>query len=198
MKKILLTLAVVIFCAAGVNAQINFGLKAGMTAANMKASGGGITVSMDTKIGFYAGALAEIGVSENFSVQPELFYSLLGSKMNFEGISAKDDLSYINLPILAKYRKDGFSLFLGPQVSYLVAAKEKISGADFEDDENGDIKDEMKSIDFSGVIGAGYTLANGFGFDARYQLGLSNNYKNNEDGMTLKNSAFLVGIHYKF
>ena len=56
---------------------------------------------------------------------------------------------------------------MGPQISFLVSAKEKTSGT------NEDIKDQFKSTEIAGIIGAGYTLPNGFGFDARYQLGLS-------------------------
>ncbi len=197
MRKLLFAITAIAFFTVSAKAQTtSFGLKAGMTAANMKFSGSGMSVSMKSKIGYYAGAFADIGVSDQFSVQPELFYSLLGSKIDVnsgEGsVTGTEDLGYINLPVLLKYNKEGFSAFLGPQISYLLSAKSKSGGQTTDD------KSNLKSTDFSGVIGAGYTLTNGFGFDARYQLGLSDIAKSSAGEGTVKNSAFMVGIHYRF
>ncbi|HSV09969.1 MAG TPA: porin family protein [Hanamia sp.] len=198
MRNFLLAIAVIAFSAASSQAQTtSFGLKAGMTGANMKMSSSGISISLKTKIGFYAGAFAEVGVSEKFSVQPELFYSSMGAKIKLSdsGMSASgtENLGYINLPILAKYKADGFSIFAGPQIGYLLSAKSK-------DSENSvDDKDEYKPIEIAGVAGAGYTLANGLGFDARYQFGLSNLIKDTQGtDATAKNNAFLIGLHYFF
>ncbi|HUZ57875.1 MAG TPA: porin family protein [Hanamia sp.] len=195
MKKLFLAITVFAFSVITAQAQTtSFGLKAGMTDANMKFSGSGVNISLTSKIGFYAGAFADIGVSENFGVQPELFYSSLGAKSKGTGGNpdATLDLGYINLPILAKYKKDGFSAFLGPQIGYLLSAKTKSSSS------TQDEKDQFNSTDFSGIIGASYTLMNGFGFDARYQLGFSNIAKNSSGDGTVKNSAFMIGIHYVF
>ena len=197
MKKVVFVMIAVSFLGFQASAQsINFGLKAGMTASNMKAKSSGITMSFDTKIGFYAGVVAEIGVADNFAIQPELEYSLMGAKMNMDfgegSISSTLDLSYVSLPVLVKYKKQGFSAFVGPQIGYLISAKQKADG------DSEDIKDEFNSTDFSGVIGVGYTLSNGFGFDARYQQGFSNIAKESEGEGTLKNNAFKVGVHYFF
>ena len=105
--------------------------------------------------------------------------------------SASENLGYINLPILAKYKSEGFSVFAGPQVSYLLSAKSKSS----QDNQTVDDKDEYKPVEVSGVLGVGYTLSNGFGVDARYQLGLTNLIKDNQGtDATAKNSAFMVGL----
>lgn len=197
MKKLLFAIIAIALSALSAQAQeTSFGLKAGMTGANEKAKGSGLTITTSTKIGFYAGAFAEIGVSENFAVQPELFYSSMGGKINMsfggQTVSATDNLGYINLPILAKYRRDGFSAFLGPQIGYLISAKSKSDG------ETTDEKSSLKSAEVAGVIGAGYTLMNGFGFDARYQMGLSNVSKDTNGESSVKNNAFMVGVHYKF
>ena len=189
-------MAVVAFSTVSAQAQTSFGLKGGITAANMKFSNSGISVSMTTKIGFYAGAFADVSVSDNFAIQPEVFYSLLGAKAKSVGGEGggKDDLSYISLPVLAKYKKDGFSAFLGPQVNFLVSAKEKLDGSSSSED----FKDQVKSTEIAGVLGVGYTLVDGFGFDARYQLGLSDISKDDASEGSIKNNAFLVGIHYRF
>lgn len=193
MKKLFILLAMGSFSAVAVNAQTTtFGVKAGMTSANMKASGGGMSITFDSKIGFYAGFMAEIGVSENFAVQPELFYSAMGAKQEFEGYKMTENSNYLNLPILLKYKNQGFAAFVGPQISYLLSAKSK------GDSESMDSKDNYKSTDFSGVIGAGYTLTSGLGFDARYQMGFANIAKDSDGEGTVKNNAFMVGLHYFF
>jgi hypothetical protein len=200
MKKLFCVITAFAFSAGITEAQtISFGLKGGMTAANMKAASSGIHITTSTKIGFYAGAMADIGISENFSVQPELFYSLMGgtfkARFDSSSFSATDDLGYINLPVLLKYKKDGFSAFLGPQVSYLLSAKSKGDGVNGSQDS----KDSYKSTDVAGVIGVGYTLMNGFGFDARYQLGLINISKDASTGDgSVKSNGFLIGVHYFF
>lgn len=197
MKKIFLAITIVTISAVSVQAQTaSFGLKGGITAANIKESFGSLNITLDSKIGFYAGAFADISVSDNIGIQPELFYSLLGAKAKVEGEGGKLDLGYISLPVLVKYKNQGFSVFLGPQISYLLSAKSSDDGSSSSED----IKDELKSAEIAGVIGAGYTLTNGFGFDARYQLGLSNISKNSDDeaNATIKNNAFLVGVHYFF
>lgn len=199
MKKILFLLTVGSFAALAVNAQtVSFGLKAGMTSANMKAKSSGLTISTDSKIGFYAGAMAEIGVSENFAVQPELFYSSMGYKISMseggETFKGSDNLGYINLPVLLKYKNEGFAAFVGPQISYLISAKGKGDGIDG----TTDTKENYKSTDVSGIIGASYTLMSGIGFDARYQMGLTNVAKDADTDESLKNNGFMVGLHYFF
>lgn len=176
--------------------SVSFGVKAGMTGSNLKATASGISIGMTTKIGFYAGVTADIDIADNFGIQPELFYSLMGASIKVDTgtgviVSGKDNYGYVNLPILFKYKNEGFAVFIGPQISALISAKEKFGSA------SEDVKDELKTTDFSGIIGASYTLANGFGIDARYQLGFGNIYKEAE-GIVLRNNGFMVGVHYFF
>jgi hypothetical protein len=189
MKKIILAITLIAITTIGAQAQTSFGLKGGMTSSNLTVSGSGVSISMSSKIGFYAGAFAEIGVSENFAVQPEVLYALLGAQIKNGGQTEKMNLSYVNIPVLAKYKMNGFSIFAGPQIGILVSAKDQ-------DGNSG--KEDFKSTDFSGVFGAGYTTMSGFGFDARYQIGLGNISSDAGMGATLKNNAFYVGVHYKF
>src|SRR5690606_3699788 len=191
MKKVSIAFVLVIISTLNTRAQnVAIGLKAGVTASNMKFLGDGYGLSLETKTGFYAGVFADVSVLPHVTISPGLYYSLLGANYSDDDNSPKLDMGYINLPILAKYKRDGLSLFLGPQISYLVAANYK-SGS-----ETNDVKEEHKSTNFSGIIGAGYTLNNGVGLDVRYQFGLSDVLKDNNSGGTLKNNSFMFGIHY--
>ncbi|CAN5402575.1 porin family protein [soil metagenome] len=192
MKKILATAAIAAFCFMNVSAQspVSFGVKGGMNSTNLKFSGDGFNFNPDSKIGFYAGLLAEIGISDMFALQPEAMYALMGAKSGDD----KLNLSYVNIPVLLKYKNQGLSLVAGPQLGLLVSAKE-------DDGSNTtDIKDQFKSTDFGLVLGAGYTTLSGFGFDARYQLGLSNIAEDIDPNInaSVKNNGFTFGIHYFF
>ncbi len=194
MRKLILAIAIVLGISLNLKSQtISFGLKGGITASTLKAVSSGIHFSTTTKIGFYAGAMAGIGISDNFSLQPELFYSLMGGTTNLiflgQTYSSTSNLGYIILPVLLKYKNEGFSIFLGPQIGYLLSSKTKGNSTG----------SSYKSTDLSGVIGAGYTLSNEFGFDARYQLGFVNISKDaSSSDVSVKSNGFLIGMHYYF
>jgi hypothetical protein len=186
MKKGLLLFVCAIAIATVSQAQVRFGLKAGVNLASLSGDNDGLKM----KIGFNAGALAKITVSEAFSVQPELVYSAQGAKAD-EG-DGKLNLSYINLPILAQYNTSGFTIEAGPQFGFLMSAKQKIG--DVEDD----IKDDLKGLDLGLAIGVAYATESGFGVNARYNLGLSNMIDDGGDEFKLKNSVIQVGVFYLF
>jgi len=197
MYKLILVAGLVMFVTGNGYAQkkSSLGVRAGLTSANLKFSGGGTSITADSKIGFYSGLFAQIGVSAKFAIQPEIFYSLLGTKFSQGSGEDKVNLEYINLPVLAKYTNEGFSIIVGPQIGFLISAKEKTAAS------NSDIKDSFNSTDIAGIIGAGFTFTNGFGFDARYQLGLANiGSKDNPylGDAKIKSNAFMVGLHFIF
>ncbi len=182
MKKVLLAL----LCIGSFNAmqaQVSFGVKGGINFANVTNSDGG-----KTRIGFNGGVQVGIPLTEQISLQPEAMYSS-------QGVKGDDDmqaiLNYINVPVLLQYNNpSGFFAHAGPQLGFLTAAKLKQGSDEL------DVKDSFKSTDFSLVFGAGYVLPSGFGFNGRYNLGLS---KIEEDGEgTSKNSVFQLGLFYVF
>lgn len=137
------------------------------------------------------GGVANIGISDKFSVQPELLYSAQGAKMSFEGFTAKYNFDYINIPVLAKFMvTEGISIEAGPQVGFLVSANAKADG------ESNDLKDELKGTDFSGVVGLGYEMDSGLNFAARYNLGFGNIVESGEGD--LKNNVIQLSIGYMF
>ncbi|MFC4721704.1 porin family protein [Geojedonia litorea] len=196
-----------------------YGVKAGYNLSNLSTEFG----QVNNQSGFHVGGLVEFKVSNKFSIQPELVYSLEGGKfrLNYsesssEGdfeLRAKEDvkLGFINLPVSAKYYViDKFSLEVGPQLGYVVSAK---SEYDYYIDEDGEItsdagkqniKDDIKSFNFSLNFGLGYELKNKMFFQARYNLGLTDLDDSNdssEDGNYLgkiKSKGVLFSIGYKF
>jgi hypothetical protein len=182
MKKIFL-----LFVMAGsfaiAKAQVNIGVKGGLNVANI---GGSDVEDNKAKLGFHLGGLLNVPVAESFSVQPELVFSLQGVK--YDG-DAKVNMSYLNIPILAKYTtKAGFFAETGPQLGFLLSAKSKVDG------ESGNVKDYFKKTDFSWALGIGYQSQSNIGVNARFNFGLS---KLDADGeVKMFNRVFQVGLFY--
>ncbi len=200
MKKIIFLVAIATLLSyASIGQNTKLGFRAGMSASNLKAKTSGYTISLDTKIGFYVGALAEFEIANDLAFEPELNFMQMGAKVNMAvedfALSGTTESGYLQLPLLFKYRNSGFSAFAGPQIGYLLYAKDKMQGT------TTDSKDSYKTMEFAGILGVGYTLESGIGFDARYHMGISNIARKSEesDGEgTVKNHAFTVGVHYFF
>jgi hypothetical protein len=186
MKKILLFVCAVSITAFS-HAQVRFGAKAG---ANFASVNGDID-GTKSKVGFNAGLVSKISVSEAFSIQPELVYSTQGAKI--EELDANVNLDYINLPVLFQYNtKIGFFAETGPQVGYLLSAKIKAG------DQSEDMKDDFKSIDFAWSVGIGWQMqGSGLGLNARYNIGLGK-INDSEGDEKVTNGVFQVGFFYMF
>lgn len=171
-----------------VNAQdVNFGAKAGLNVSTLPP---GFT---ESRTSFHLGAVAEIVIGDNFSLQPELLYSGQGSKDQDDS----DDneiyrVDYLSIPILAKYYvTDALSVEGGPQLGFLLSAEAEDNG------ETVDIKDTTKSTDFGFALGAGYKLESGLNFGLRYFFGSDVN-DIDEDADEFKNRVFQLSIGYFF
>ena len=182
MKKLIIITAFAVFGFNTSNAQdLSFGVKAGVNFATFT---GDDSAEANGLTSFHVGGVLNIGITDKFSVQPELLYSGQGSDSRLGDFK----LDYINIPLLAKFMVvDGLSLEAGPQIGFLTSAKLK----------GGDIKDFVKGTDFSGVVGAGYLLDSGLNFAARYNFGFSNNAETDLN-IDLKNAVFQLSVGYMF
>ncbi len=72
----------------------------------------------------------------------------------------------------------------------MINAKQKPSGGS-----SSDIKDMMKTVDFSWLIGLGYKINSNIGAGARYDFGY---YNVSEQMGTIKPKTILIGIFYTF
>jgi len=165
--------------------HVSLGIKGGVNVYNVHNDN---DTKYDSKAGFHFGLLGHIHFDSNFAIQPEIVYSAQGAKNG----DTKYNLDYLNVPVLFQYMFDnGFRIQAGPQLGFLISAKSK------NNNDNTDIKDYYKPIDFGASIGASYVFPpTGFGIDVRYNLGLSNINKNSEVNST--NRGLQLGIFYIF
>lgn len=167
----------IIFGTLTVNAQgLRFGVKGGANFAKLD----GKDVDADNLTSWYAGALLEINVFQNFSVQPEVLYSSQGAKVDGFG---DFKLDYINVPVLAKFYliSDMLSLEAGPQFGFLV-------------NDNVEQQFEAKSFDFAAIGGIGLNITDNFFAQARYVVGLTDTTRDAD----IKNTTIQVGLGYRF
>jgi hypothetical protein len=190
MKKLMLVL-IAAGSALFAGAQVQYGIKAGYNLATVTTSPkqGGLSSKSD----FDAGLFATIPLFTSCYLQPEVMYSGQGTMINDTFVSGKMNLGYINVPVLFKYQHEsGLFAETGPQVGFLLSAKETAGGQTI------DTKSNTQSVDFSWAFGIGYKLPMGLGIDARYNLGLTNIDKSSLSNETVKNSVFEFGLFYAF
>ncbi|WP_205503443.1 porin family protein [Rufibacter psychrotolerans] len=202
MKKLVFFIAALFMTYfAQAQGEIKVGIKAGgnfsnWTGDDVEAFEELFDTKMEYKFGFHAGLFADYSFSEMVSVRPELLYSLKGWKMEEEDETFKVNLSYIDVPILARIKAGALFFELGPTVSFNVASKYKLTGGD--EDEDGDFKDvfggDPETVDIGYAAGLGYELPVGVGIGLRYNGGLS---KVAEDGKVY-NSNFMLSLSYAF
>lgn len=200
MKKIILA-AIAVMTVGFASAQdVRFGVKAGVNLSNFA----GDIDNTSSRVGFQAGGFAEFKISNKFFIQPELLYSNEGSKIKESEsdylYKTKLNLSYLNIPVLAKYYIiDKLNIEAGPQIGFLLAAKskwdetydgEKYSGKD-------DVKDAFKSVNFSLNVGAGYDFTDNISAGVRYNFGLSN-ISDNDENLKIHNNVISLSVGYKF
>lgn len=199
MKKLIL-FSVAILLSIGVMAQgVNFGVKAGL---NLPTITGDDTDNLSSFATYHAGVVAEIEVSDQFSVQPECMFSCQGA----EYTDSEDDeilydgkflFAYINVPVMAKFEvTEGLNLEAGPQLGFLIEATDEFESDSFSGEE--DIKEDIKGTDVSLNFGASYDFPNGIFVGARYNLGLTD--INDFEGTDAKNqnAVFQFSVGYLF
>ena len=193
MKKILLLTGILFWI--NLNAQsskreegITFGIKGGLNVSDFL----GDIKNNTFRTSVHLGVFSEIMISDNFSLQPELLYSGQGYSGRVLPGFSRSKYDYINFPVLAKiYIAKKISIEAGPQIGFLVSAKEKTS------DDKINIPNQ-KTVDFGLNLGLAYDLKNGVFFQTRYNLGLSNiNSGSNVNAFKYTNSVIQVSVGIK-
>jgi hypothetical protein len=202
------------------HAQVQFGVKGGMSISEILTSGQPATMinggSQNLRYfpltAVHGGVFASIQFAKKWSLQPELVFSLQGAtgkpEMNYF-VTATEDyrFSYLNVPILVKYKLPlGFFVETGPQVGLLLSAKANETLVGSYNNIHYNVKDQLRSTDLSWTLGAGYWSPFNLGFDIRYNLGLSNINQATAEGLAsvpvpngpIKNSALQIGVFYVF
>lgn len=184
--------------------QLRFGIRAGLNLADWEGetmqsvqdlvdmSGGYADREMRT--GFHVGTYLSIPVAPGFEIEPGLQYSqkgmVLRGKVPMEqydfvnaNVTLTNKAEYLDLPVLAKvYVGEGFHIYAGPQVSYLLSNKVSAEAGAFGFkalNQEWDMKSGFREVDVAVTGGLGYRFASGFNVSAGYDYGLNSIDSNN-------------------
>ena len=192
MLKMLVALSAILLSATA-TAQTRFGIKAGISHANIYADNDPTKQFTKARTSALAGISIEMFAARRFSIQPELNYSYQVATETFN--NSLLTYSYIQVPILAKFylSDSAFNFYLGPQLGFLVKANQKLR------DVKTDMKEELQQTDFGGMAGVGFRIKTGWTLDVRAYHGAMNVFKSEFDGGTrTRNVVFTAAIGYQF
>lgn len=189
MKKVLLSVAALIFIGYAANAQVwNFGPKAGVSFSSVNGRPGATD-----RVGVVAGAFAEMPVNDWFSMQVEMLYNMQGFEIKDAGIKEKVHLDYMTMPVLTKfYITGGLNLQLGASFSYLINAKVKETG-----EPKYSILNETNRFNVGFVTGMGYDFDFGLTLEGRYNVGLVDTFRYS-DASRVRNGSLQFLVGWKF
>lgn len=218
MKKILLALCIV-FSIQFTNAQkVTFGVKGG---TNLAAFTENFDSAFDYKykLGFQFGGFAIIQLADKLYLQPELLYSLQGTKYSLNTIAVVlpqtpnimlKEVKNVNLnestlilPIMLKYFViENLAIEIGPQLDYFfLISGERIV---FLRDGFGITRERKNTSDFNfGVnLGVGYDINENLGLGVRYNYGFNRLFRGElsayDNGFKRRNSIFSLNLEYRF
>ena len=192
MKKILMTVAFAALAIAGANAQVKFGVRAGLNHTDQAAKEYDIKQETVPRISFYVGGLAEYAFNDVVLMDAGLTYSNQGYKTKIGDGKVIDHT--LNLPVWFKYDFAGFRPKAGLYAGYILSQQTKAEG----NTETVD-KDLYNHFDYGIGLGVEYNLPNnGLFFEASYNWGLANLRKNGDAENYINNRVIQIGVGYKF
>lgn len=161
--------------------EAHYGLKAGVNFAELW--GKDALPESDRKVGHSFGVYASYKISKEWKIQPEMIWSLQGEKSKESG---RYKISYINIPIMFKWKSEKFYTEVGPQLGLLTINTAKSVPDDLR-------LENFETFDFSVNAGLGYEVFEDWSIGVRYIQGITNMVS----GRDLRNSVIYVGISYR-
>ena len=206
---------IILFCSPS-NAQ-TFGLKGGLSLANMLTKDDDGTYSNDYKMnpGFHIGATLGLPFTHFLSLESGLLLTTKGAKYEDEvmgvDVSAKTDLYYLDIPVTLKAAHElsrGIKIIgaVGPYVGVGISGKAKATakyqGTEVSASEdiswgNDEDEDDLKRLDLGLTVGGGVEI-NAIQIGISYDMGLSNISAYQEYGTINKNRLFKFSVGYRF
>jgi hypothetical protein len=199
MKKLLLTLGVIVAVTAASQAQIlpkvQVGIKGGVNLSSL--SNTGSTFSADNRAGYLAGLWARFGAL-GFNFQPELYITSKNVNINSSnGKAGSAKFTSIDVPLLLGGKIGAFGLggrfYAGPLLSCAINKDNNFGSA------VGDATGlRYKDANFAITAGAGIDIKK-FSVDLRYEAGLTKqNYYDGSTNYKTRVSLFNLSLGYAF
>ena len=166
--------------------KLELGLKGGTNFATQKLNG---ISGVESITGYHIGGFLYFKLPILFGIQVEGQYSTQGSEFQINQVINKNNLRYINIPILIRNDFGPFNFHFGPQFGILTDAF-SLKGV------KNSIKVQFLGRDFSIVVGIAVRLPANLGLSLRYVRGLRNISDNNLLNNETKNTMFQLSLKY--
>ena len=166
--------------------KLELGLKGGTNFATQKLSN---ITGVESVTGYHIGGYLYFKLPILFGIQVEGQYSTQGSEFQVGQIINKNNLRYINVPILIRNDFGPFNFHFGPQFGILTDAINLNSV-------KSSIKDQFLGRDFSIVAGLAVRLPANLGISLRYVKGLKNITDPTISNVDTKNTMFQLSLKY--
>jgi len=172
-KMIFVVLALILVVGLVQASDMRFGAKAGLTLGNINkdVEDMGMPAEADKKMrmGMTFGAMMHMPVRENMVFMAEGAYIQKGVGVEFMDEEMTMKIDYLQFDALMKYAfADAFGIYAGPGFGFVMAAEQEDPDGSMED-----IKDFVKSSEFSLNFGAQFMATENIVLDARYNMGLT-------------------------
>ncbi|MBO0949974.1 porin family protein [Fibrella forsythiae] len=204
MRRFSLIILLFLSAALSATAQVRYGLMGSVQASNVASTVdltslgptlGTLTVPINQRVGFRAGLMADVPVTDRLSIQPQLLYSVKGGNVDvgtfvgtvltkfglpsttfpIETSISRVVVNYIELPVLALYSIDAgpgrLRVGAGPYAA--VAVSGSVNGAPINFNTDG-----FHKHDLGATASVGYELPLGLNVSVYYAHGLTNFSKN--------------------
>lgn len=165
MKKWSMLLVAIAAVAAPAGAQVAIGMKAGVNINTVKYRNSDAEMA---SVGYHAGLLAQVTVSNRFFIRPELQYSVKGYRFPAMGSDGSGTLrfQYIAIPLLAGFPiGQKWAALIGPEIGFLTKAKSKFSSG------TTDVSKNFQKFDWGLDLGGQYKITPKLGAEVRYYYG---------------------------
>lgn len=170
------------------------GVKAGINHANQSSSGETENIDIESIVGINGGIYCKYYLFDFLAIQPELMFSGKGVHWSDQFYDAKDILTYIDLPVLIKYEPvKPINIHAGPQIGYLVSAKQKT----LDSGEEININDYYENFDFGIAFGIEGNFPYRLSLTIRYVFGLKNVTSSTGYDVPWKNNFFQISAVYR-
>jgi len=199
MKKLFLSIAILVAAAATTKAQIipsvQFGVKGGVNLSSLSNSGS--TFNSSNRAGYLGGIWARFGAL-GFNVQPELYYTSKNVDIQ-NGSSQKANASFksIDIPVLLGTKIGAFGFggrfYAGPVLSFAIDRDNSLGSA-----LGSATRFDYKSSNFAITAGAGIDIRK-ISVDLRYEAGITKqNYYDGSTNFKTRVSLFNLTLGYAF
>jgi hypothetical protein len=191
--KITTVLTIVLLTARVAHGQhVTGGLKFGFNIAGQKFDVEDFDTSPQSRVSVHVGLFFEAQVTEQFSIQPEIVMSSVGSKHKIDGEQLLLKCGYLTFPVLARYNPSpSFNIHAGPQFGLLMGSSVEVSTG-----QSGEFRN-LRTGDIGLAAGAGVESPGGFVLSMRYVHGLTNIEGTRSSNDVIKNRVFQISIGYR-